>query len=504
MLLYMSLSGGLMIALILLLRALLQHRVHRRVWLLLWAVAVLRLLLPISVASPTSFFNLPMFRTERTGVSVSVQTAEPERIAPAQTALPAAQPTKPLPHISAEQCLYCGWLLGAAVLAAVILNNQLRNKRRYRAAADVEVPPALPEGVRLRILDGVNAPLTYGIFRPVILLPSALPQDGERLSCVLAHEISHIRNFDVAAKSVLLAAAVVHWFNPLVWVMLAVAFRDMELRADEDALAALKGIGKKAYAETLLFAEEQKLAGLLQTGFLSSGNTENRIRALAAKPRKTASILCAVLLSVLLPAVFATAQMPKITAAEPPAVLQMPDMESVVPTAPEVTQMPSAKSVPETDPTTPPETVCEQTEPEPVPTESGTQPPAPAAADDTSYIDFTVEVGHKKSIYLDQFDFSFPAEDDRSVAYVTDWKPINHGYNYTVLGCSVGTTFLRCMALDGCGRHPVVIRVNVVEKGAIVAEPEPTEPLPPLTFDLTAETEPVPPENTKDRLGLFP
>ncbi|MBR4132721.1 MAG: peptidase M56, partial [Oscillospiraceae bacterium] len=57
-LLRMSAHGGAMIALIALLRALFQHRVRRGVWLIAWGIAVLRLLVPLSVASPASVYNL--------------------------------------------------------------------------------------------------------------------------------------------------------------------------------------------------------------------------------------------------------------------------------------------------------------------------------------------------------------------------------------------------------------------------------------------------------------
>ncbi|RAZ18687.1 peptidase M56, partial [Klebsiella oxytoca] len=70
-------------------------------------------------------------------------------------------------------------------------------------------------------------PLTYGIIHPVILLPKSTDwTDTERLNYVLEHELAHIRHFDAAAKLALTAAVCVHWFNPLVWLMLSLANRD--------------------------------------------------------------------------------------------------------------------------------------------------------------------------------------------------------------------------------------------------------------------------------------
>ena len=48
-----------------------------------------------------------------------------------------------------------------------------------------------------------------------------------RLAFVLTHEMAHIRRFDALSKLLLAAAACLHWFNPLVWVMLVLANRDL-------------------------------------------------------------------------------------------------------------------------------------------------------------------------------------------------------------------------------------------------------------------------------------
>ena len=58
------------------------------------------------------------------------------------------------------------------------------------------------------------------MLRPVILLPKKTDwTDEEALRYVLEHEFVHIRRFDSVGKLLLIAAACVHWFNPLVWAM---------------------------------------------------------------------------------------------------------------------------------------------------------------------------------------------------------------------------------------------------------------------------------------------
>ena len=91
-LLQMSLAGGLLIAVICVLRLLLQHRLHRSVLLALWALAILRLLVPVFVSSELSVFNQPVFsREESTAITATAEAVEtPE----------AAVPVLPIPTIA--------------------------------------------------------------------------------------------------------------------------------------------------------------------------------------------------------------------------------------------------------------------------------------------------------------------------------------------------------------------------------------------------------------------
>ena len=113
--------------------------------------------------------------------------------------------------------------------------------------------------LRLRLCAAIDAPLTYGLLRPVILLPAGFDlSDREALDCVLRHELAHVRRFDALFKAALAVTACLHWFNPLVWVMLALANRDLELACDEQALRAAARERRRAYARALLRLEEMR------------------------------------------------------------------------------------------------------------------------------------------------------------------------------------------------------------------------------------------------------
>ena len=65
----------------------------------------------------------------------------------------------------------------------------------------------------------VGAPLTFGVRRPVVMLPADVGgwSDAE-IERALVHEIEHVRRFDWCLHLVARIVCAVFWFNPLVWI----------------------------------------------------------------------------------------------------------------------------------------------------------------------------------------------------------------------------------------------------------------------------------------------
>ena len=104
-----------------------------------------------------------------------------------------------------------------------------------------------------------RAPLTFGIFRPTVLLPDDLQAGQVQFQLVLAHELAHIRRKDCLRKLLLAACLCLYWWNPLVWLMVRLANRDMELACDEAVLRALGPACKKSYALALLDMAQRQI-----------------------------------------------------------------------------------------------------------------------------------------------------------------------------------------------------------------------------------------------------
>lgn len=208
------------------------------------------------------------------------------------------------------------WCIGAMICAIYFTVSCYYLRWKYRTAIPVQndflkqwlEEHRLWREVRTCVSDRISAPMTYGIFRPVILLPGNLNlEDKGQLACILTHEYVHIRRFDTAKKLAATLALCIHWFNPLVWAMYILFNRDVEMACDEGVVRRLGAESRSAYALALISLEEQK-SGLVPLGNHFSKNAiEERITAIM-KIKKTsfAAILLAVALVSSVTTVFAT------------------------------------------------------------------------------------------------------------------------------------------------------------------------------------------------------
>ena len=338
-LLNMSVTGGVFIFAVLLLRAAFQNIVSRRTFLVLWLVANALLLIPFRFRLPISIYTL----VNRPDTAIAVQAVAARTATASQ---PAAMPWWRIV-----------WIAGGALLLAVVLIAHGRNLWRFRKAEPVAAQPSeIPSWVRVKTLPRLPSPLAYGFFHPTILIPAEDFATSEQLRHVYLHELCHIRHFDVPRRYLMLFALAVHWFNPLVWIMYYVATQDMEMRCDEQAIRQLGA--KKAYATTLVAMETGKLQHLLDAGF-SFSSTGSRLKAiLRAKRLPVISAALALVLCIVSLTVFATDAAKQAPAApeKPAAVQEAPE----APPAPEPEPEPEPALEPEPEPI--PEPVPESTE----------------------------------------------------------------------------------------------------------------------------------------------
>ncbi|MCE3002235.1 MAG: TonB family protein [Xanthomonadaceae bacterium] len=167
------------------------------------------------------------------------------------------------------------WWLGALMLAAHLVRQQRRFRRRLGSLT------RRPDG-HFQAATAQVGPVVIGSLQPRIILPADFEQrfDVEQRELILAHERSHVRRGDVAARWVASALRCLYWFNPLIHVAAARLRLDQELAADADVLHTHPH-ARRRYAETLL--EEQLAVPGLPVGCLWQSSHPLKERILMLK-----------------------------------------------------------------------------------------------------------------------------------------------------------------------------------------------------------------------------
>lgn len=106
--------------------------------------------------------------------------------------------------------------------------------------------------IKINQFDEVSVPITFGIIRPVVIIPKIFLCDEKLLEFSLLHELTHIKRLDVLVKLLLAISICIHWFNPFVWLMYFFVDRDIELACDEEVSDFLGEDNKKDYAISLI------------------------------------------------------------------------------------------------------------------------------------------------------------------------------------------------------------------------------------------------------------
>ncbi|MFH1841960.1 MAG: M56 family metallopeptidase, partial [bacterium] len=109
---------------------------------------------------------------------------------------------------------------------------------------------------RLLCSDDIEVPALFGFWRPVLLVPRhALDWSPLRIHATLLHELAHLKRGDTWNLLLVQIACLLHWLNPLAWILAQKLSVERERAADDYALN--RGVKVSDYAEHLLAASRQ-------------------------------------------------------------------------------------------------------------------------------------------------------------------------------------------------------------------------------------------------------
>lgn len=350
-------TSSAMILLVILLRALVRDRVSPRLRYALWALVLLRLLVPASLwESPVSVMTpvaaqgvyqavekIPRYVRERPDGWVDighesgytsipgeiVETRESVRYGwPEQTEAPLSELKR---QVSIRDAFLLVWLAGSALTGAFLLAVNLRFDRRLKRDRRTA---GQYRGLWVFTMEELATPCLFGLFRPGIYLTPGL-EEHEKLH-VLAHEYAHFRQGDHIWAALRGVCLMLHWYNPLVWLAAYLSRRDCELSCDEGAVRLLGEENRADYGRTLVGlaagrTTPRDLACCATTMTGGKSALKERVALLVKRPRTTAvmAVLVAAACVVFAACTFTGAAEPEKSEPEPAEPVQTEEEQQI-------------------------------------------------------------------------------------------------------------------------------------------------------------------------------
>ena len=313
-------SSSILILIVIGLRFLLRKRIKPILQYALWALVLVRLLVPLQLGStPISLENavekapvvqqmeladrVVHFVYHADGTATGYYEYQPPLDHTAQTPV-----SKPVPQTFTQHeaqsitrirdvkgLLQKIWLGGMAVFGLIFLLSNLRFALGLRKSRKPEKEGRLP----VYITDKVETPCLFGLLRPAIYLPPAVAEEPRHRDYSVAHETTHFRHGDALWSVLRCVCIVLHWYNPLVWWAAVLSREDGEIACDEATITALGEELRSDYGRVLVDLTCRKRTDLLQTATTMTGSAKGlkqRISMIVKRPKMAIyALICLIL-----------------------------------------------------------------------------------------------------------------------------------------------------------------------------------------------------------------
>jgi beta-lactamase regulating signal transducer with metallopeptidase domain len=263
-----------------------RERASVRHVLLASAFAAL-LALPLAAAwAPRFAFDIPVARATQPAAPAKSAPTRPIDLAVSEPLPPGMDLPEGNSQWSAANVMRAMWLSGVVLFLAPLGMMMWRLRQIHRTGLpfapmlSVAIERETARRVEFLQHEDVAAPMTFGLFRPVVVVPSDAPQwTPADLQRALIHELEHVRRRDWAIHLLGRLVCAVYWFHPLVWLAGRQLSLEAERAADDAVLASSESTD---YAEQLVVLAQRLSASNLQPmlGMANRSDLSARVTAL--------------------------------------------------------------------------------------------------------------------------------------------------------------------------------------------------------------------------------
>ncbi|REK74317.1 M56 family metallopeptidase [Paenibacillus paeoniae] len=304
-------------------RSLLRYQISARIFYFLWLVMLIRFLSPWVPSVDFISLSFPVGAFQEGGIGLyDGRIVDAAQDAPYNQSVMASQPATNYQSkaILWKDVLLHVWLAGVGILMLIFGYIYFKWRRMLASEKPVEVPPILLEWltackkqlnigmrVELQMTAHISTPATYGWWRPKILIPARMigQLDKEDWTCILLHELIHIRRRDAFWNGLMTLLLLLHWFNPFMWLAWLRMREDQELSCDALATGM---VDKKSYGSAMIKVLEL-MPSSRQNALIPfiSGKTKlikRRVTMIAMKKKPAFTIKAAIIVAVFSIAIF--------------------------------------------------------------------------------------------------------------------------------------------------------------------------------------------------------
>ncbi len=149
--------------------------------------------------------------------------------------------------------------------------------------------------------ENIDTPCLHGTRNPKIYVTPEILRNEKALKHVLEHETTHYRHGDHIWCMLRMAAIVLHWYNPLVWLAAFISQKDAELACDEGTIKRIGESERIEYGRTLISMVSKNKGRLFVAATSMSGSKNSikeRIILITKKPRTAIYTFIAVVLAM--------------------------------------------------------------------------------------------------------------------------------------------------------------------------------------------------------------